>query len=215
MRRSLTIATTIAATGALFLAVPAIAGSNGTCDGTGPVAGPGQRSGNQTGPGPRRGMGPGGQGGQGLMNLPTGELTDAQKADLAYMVEEEKLARDVYTVLAQKYPKTKAFRYIAGSEQRHWAAMSMLLDRYGLADPTDGMAPGTFRSAELQSMYDNLVGSATTRTAALRVAVTIEEEDIADLVKASQDLTAPDVSHVYTNLKRSSERHLAAFQSRL
>lgn len=216
MRPSLTIATTVAATSALFLAVPALAAStNGNCDGTGPKAGQQAGAGRQAGTGPRRGMGPGAQAGQGLMNLPTGTLTDDQLADLAFMAEEEKLAHDVYTVLGKKYPKTVVFTNISNSEQRHWDAMSMLLDRYGLADPTDGMAAGSFVNPDLQAMYKDLVASATTRTAALNVGVAIEEEDIADLAEAAQDVTAPDVSQVYTNLTRASEKHLAAFQSRL
>jgi hypothetical protein len=215
MRRSLTIATTVAASGALFLAVPALAANNGTCDGSGPKAGQQTGAGRQAGTGPRRGMGPGANAGQGLMNLPTGTLTEDQKADLVFMAEEEKLAHDVYTVLGKKYPKTVIFKNISNSEQRHWDAMSMLLDRYGLADPTEGMAAGKFTNPELQTMYNDLVASGTTRTAALKVGVAIEEADIADLVEAAQGVTAPDVSKVYQNLTRASEKHLAAFQSRL
>lgn len=215
MRRSLTIATTIAATSAVVLAVPALAANSGTCDGTGPKAGQQAGTGDRAGMGPRRGMGPGAQAGQGLMNLPTGTLTDEQKADLAFMAEEEKLAKDVYTVLGKKYPKTLVFKNIAKSEQRHWNAISMLLDRYGLEDPTDGNAAGVFTSPELQKMYNDLVASASSRTAALKVGVAIEEEDIADLKDAATDVTAPDVSQVYANLTSASERHLAAFESRL
>lgn len=215
MPRSVTIAATVAATSAVLLAVPAIAASSGSCDGTGPKAGQQAGAGRQAGTGPRRGMGPGAQAGQGLMNLPTGTITDDQKADLAFMVEEEKLAHDVYTVLGKKYPKTVVFTNISNSEQRHWNAMSMLLDRYGLADPTDGKTAGEFVSPELQTMYKDLVASATTRTAALKVGVAIEEADIADLAEAANDVTAPDVSQVYANLTRASEKHLAAFKARL
>lgn len=221
MRRSLTIATGLATAGVMFLAIPVGAASNGSCDGSGRKAGTGQ----QAGPGmqgQRRGSGMQGMKGQrrgptgqGMQNLPMGTLTDEQKAALAYMAEEEKLAHDVYTVLGKKYPKTVIFKRIATSEQRHWDVVGMLLDRYGIADPTDGTAPGVFASAELQTMYKDLLDSATTRTTALKVGVAIEEDDIAELQKAAEGVTAPDVSRVYSNLTRASEQHLSAFEARL
>lgn len=212
MRRSLIIATTVAAAGTLLAAIPVgAATNNGTCDGTGPKAGTGQ--GMRQGQGPAR-AGHRGQG-QGLMNLPTGTLTDEQKADLAYMAEEEKLAHDVYTVLGKKYPKTRIFKTISNSEQRHWDAVVMLLGRYGLDDPTKGKAAGEFVSADLQAMYKDLLAGATTRAKALQVGVAIEQDDLAELAEASKDVTAADVSRVYTNLTAASERHLAAFESRL
>lgn len=218
MRRSITIATTVAAAGVLLAAVPVgAATSNGDCDGTGPKAGASQgpRQGQGPGNGPGKGQGPQAGAGQGLMNLPMGTLTDEQKADLAYMAEEEKLAHDVYTVLGKKYPKTTVFATISNSEQRHWDAVVRLLDRYGIADPTKGMAAGEFASADLQKMYDDLLAGATTRKKALRVGVAIEKDDIAELKEASAGVTAPDVSRVYANLTAGSQRHLAAFKARL
>lgn len=224
MRRSLTIAASLATAGALFAAVPGIAATNGTCDGTGPRAGAGQGQGQ----GPGQGMGPGanqrGQGmgrgpganaGQGLLNMPSGTLTDSQKAALAYMAEEEKLAHDVYTVLGKEYRKTVVFKRIAASEQRHWDAVVVLLDRYGIPNPTTDKAPGEFASAELQTMYTTLVGSADTRRDALKVGVAIEEDDIAELAKAGDGVTAQDVTTLYSHLSRASQMHLRAFSSRL
>jgi len=144
-----------------------------------------------------------------------GTLTDEQRSNLAYMAEEEKLARDAYTVFSKKYPKTRLFKVISASEQRHMSAIQTLLGRYGIPDPTTGNAIGEFESVELQGMYNDLIKAATTRTKALQVGVTIEEDDIAELAKASASAEAPDVSRVYSNLTRGSQNHLAAFQSRL
>lgn len=211
MRRSLTIATTVAAAGALLATIPVSAATKATCDGSGPRAGAGQ----QAGQGQHRGPGPGQNAGRGMMNVPSGVLTDAQKASLAYMAQEEKLAHDVYTVLGTKYPKTVIFKRISASEQRHWDVIGVLLDRYGIADPTDDLAVGEFAAPDLQTMFDELVLSASTRKAALKVGVAIEQDDIDELEKASVGLAAPDVSRVYSNLTRASEQHLAAFESRL
>ena len=65
------------------------------------------------------------------------------KMSLKYIVEEEKLARDVYTVLAKTaaYPK---FRNIANAEQFHMDQMSMVLADYGIWNPTLNRKPGVF-----------------------------------------------------------------------
>ena len=136
---------------------------------------------------------------------------DATTASLLFMIEEEKLAHDVYVALAAKYPATVQFARIANAEATHLASIQTLLARYGIDDPTTGMAAGEFRTAAFQSLYDDLVARATTTASALAVGVTIEKLDIADLTSAMSGLTAPDVLQVYTNLRNGSERHLAAF----
>ncbi len=158
------------------------------------------------------GMMRGGMMGDPAANLPaSGTLTDAQRTKLAAMAEEEKLAHDVYVALAAKYPATVQFARIANAEATHLASIQTLLARYGIDDPTTGMAAGEFRTAAFQSLYDDLVARATTTANALAVGVTIEKLDIADLTSAMSGLTAPDVLQVYTNLRNGSERHLAAF----
>lgn len=175
---------------------------------------------NCTGDQQGRGGGYGGRNGQ-MQNqkmfeaVPSGTLTEQQKADLALMAEEEKLAHDLYIKLGKKYPKATIFTRIAASEQRHWDAVVRLLDRYDIPDPTAGMAAGKFASADIQTMYNDLLASATTRTAAYKVGVAVEKDDLAELDKADDGVTAPDVVMVYSHLTRGSEQHLAAFQSRL
>lgn len=216
MRHSVTIATSLVAAGVLLAAVPVGAATdNGGCDGAGPRAGTAQGQGPGPGQGRAARRGPGANAGQGLLGLPMGTLTDEQKLDLAYMAEEEKLARDAYTVFSKKYPKTRIFKVISISEQRHMNAIQTLLARYGVPDPTTGNAAGEFESVELQAMYNDLIKAASTRTKALQAGVVIEQDDIGELAKASAGVEAPDVSQVYSNLTRGSQNHLAAFQSRL
>ena len=93
----------------------------------------------------------------------------------------------------------------------HQTAIRTLLTRYGIADPTLNKATGKFATERIQSLYDSLVNGATTSAKALAAGVTVEKTDIADLTKALDGLTAPDVTFVYTNLRNASEHHLAAF----
>ena len=56
-------------------------------------------------------------------------------------LEEEKLAGDVYAVLAAQYGDSELSR-IAASEDKHAASLRRLLTTYGIADPTVGYAAG-------------------------------------------------------------------------
>lgn len=138
-------------------------------------------------------------------------LSDETVDMLQYMVAEEKLARDVYTVLGETYDSA-VFTNIASSESRHMSSVRVLLDRYDITDPTLGDAAGYFDNATLQALYDDLVEKGLTSiTAAAEVGITIEKVDIADLDDALDTTSAADITRVLSNLRSGSEKHLAAF----
>lgn len=138
-------------------------------------------------------------------------LPASEAAALRYMREEEKLARDVYDVLARRW-NDRRFARISRSEQMHMNAVLRQLERYGIADPAADTRPGEFRDADLQRMYDTLVARGQrSRSAALAVGRTIERADIADLDERLEQVTTPSIERVFTNLRAASERHLRAF----
>jgi len=142
-------------------------------------------------------------------------LTGEEKYWLTYMREEEKLARDVYLVLYDKYGLT-IFDNISKSEQTHMDAIKTLLDRYGLPDPAAGKGVGEFNEPALQKLYDELsVQGSTSEVEALRVGVIIEETDIDDLNAAIASTKRKDIKTVYSNLLQGSLNHLKAFVSNL
>jgi hypothetical protein len=149
---------------------------------------------------------------QGLANVPSGTLTEPQKATLAAMAQEEKLAHDLYVAFGAKYPAV-IFDRIAAAETQHLTVVRTLLSRYGLADPTANMVAGKFSDPAVQATYDRLLkqGSADV-AAALKVGQEVERTDIADLRAALEGLTAPDVKQAYTHLLNASQHHLAAFE---
>jgi hypothetical protein len=136
-------------------------------------------------------------------------LSQADRDGLAFMREEEKLARDVYQALYDVWG-LEIFDNIAASEQRHTDSVLELLNRFGLPDPAEGLAPGEFSNPELQALYDDLVETGSqSSTDALKVGALIEELDITDLrLRAS---TQPDIETVYSTLERGSSNHLRAF----
>lgn len=141
----------------------------------------------------------------------SGTITDAERAALAAMAGEEKLAQDVYAALAKKYPAYPQFARISVAETQHLTAVRAVLARYGINDPTAGLAAGVFANADRQTQYNTLLASATDAAAALRVGITIEKADIADLANLLKTVTAPDVRQLLTMLDRASDMHLAAF----
>jgi hypothetical protein len=127
------------------------------------------------------------------------------------MREEEKLAHDVYVAMYQKWGMP-VFNNIAGSEQAHTEAIAALLDRYDLADPAKGNAPGTFTDPDLQALYDQLIVQGNKSAAdALKVGAAIEEIDILDLQERLAETDNADIQTVYKNLMAGSENHLRAF----
>ncbi len=133
-----------------------------------------------------------------------------EEQQLLYLREEEKLARDVYLALYDKWGVTE-FSTIADSEVRHMASVKNLLDRYGLQDPVGGDIPGVFVNEELQSAYEDLVALGSQSVAdAYQVGITIETMDIQDLEVLIALTTQSDVTRVAENLLRGSQSHLAA-----
>ena len=138
------------------------------------------------------------------------ELTQDEIEVVLFMREEEKLARDVYLTLYEKWDLI-LFNNIARSEQWHMDAVKTLIDRYGLKDPMLGEV-GEFTNQNLQSLYDDLVikGSQSISDALL-VGGAIEEIDILDLQEGLKEISNPDVTRVFESLLRGSYSHLRAF----
>ncbi len=143
------------------------------------------------------------------------ELNQQDEEGLLKMREEEKLARDVYIYLYDMW-QNEVFSNISESEQRHMDSIRSLLDKYGLADPVEGMEPGQFYSPEMQELYDTLIAQgATSLEDALIVGATIEDLDIKDLEELIEATDNEDIQEVYQNLMKGSRNHLRAFGSQL
>lgn len=137
-------------------------------------------------------------------------------ADLRYMIEEEKLARDVYLSFASLYPTLKPFQNIPNSEQTHY---SQLVTQAGLAgvnvSDLTSLPSSTFQNTALQSLFGSLVTQGSTSSfAALTVGKNIELLDIQDLNHAMAGIpTNSSLYTVYGNLRNASNNHLNAFNN--
>lgn len=142
-------------------------------------------------------------------------LDKAEEEGILLMREEEKLARDVYLVLYEKWDLW-AFSNIASSESTHMESMAVLIDRYDLKDPVQTDKPGVFTNPELQALYNDLTARGLkSLNDAVRVGIAVEELDIRDLKELIARTDNEDLKLVYDNLLRGSENHLRAFQRQL
>lgn len=145
--------------------------------------------------------------------LAVGELSAQEVADLLYMREEEKLARDVYLSLYDKWG-LNIFNNIAGSEQTHTDSVKSVLENYGVTDIIQTDERGVFVNEELQSLYDELIEKGSVSLAeALKVGGLVEEVDILDLEEAINQTDKADIKTMYQNLLKASFNHLSAFSS--
>lgn len=145
--------------------------------------------------------------------LAVGELSAQEVADLLYMREEEKLARDVYLTLYDQWG-LNIFNNIAGSEQTHTDTVKSVLENYGVTDIVQSDERGVFVNEELQSLYDELIEKGSVSLAeALKVGGLVEEVDILDLEEAIEQTDKADIKTMYQNLLKASFNHLSAFSS--
>lgn len=147
-----------------------------------------------------------------ISNATTPTAKEAEQ--LAFMREEEKLARDVYLTLYEKWQQP-VFKNISLSEQTHMDQVKCFLDAYGLPDSAKTEA-GQFNNSVLQGLYDSLTARGmASLSEALRVGGEIEEVDIRDLRLVIDDTGIAEVKIMYGSLMSASENHLRAFVSNL
>ena len=137
--------------------------------------------------------------------------TTAQKLQLQFIIEEEKLARDVYLYLAENVTSSK-FANIARSEQSHMDQIAAILKTYNYFNTTTTRAPGVFRDKTLQDWYNALIAQGSEGVAAaFQVGRDIENRDITDLQLMLKSTMPADMKLAVNNLLKASINHLAAF----
>lgn len=143
-------------------------------------------------------------------------LTAFEQQSITYTREEEKMARDVYTVLLGKWSQYSFLSNIIGSEQKHMDALKNLVDKYNLTDPVTDNTTGVFTNSEIKKLYADLVAKGElSEKDALIVGMTIEDMDIYDLQQALAQVTQEDIKTVYGNLKNASGNHMREFYTQL
>ncbi|WP_201353449.1 ferritin-like domain-containing protein [Hydrogenimonas urashimensis] len=170
----------------------------------------------------------GGGGGSGTPS--STELTDAQKYSLAYMWNEEKLAKDIYLALNESLPHTTLYNIATRSETQHEAAVEGLVQQYdiNITNLKDyqvsyseaelrALPAGKFAVPEIQNLYDKLyLKGMQSLESALQVGCMVEVTDVEDLDRYITTAGGNmDLVTVFTNLRSGSYNHYWAFDRAL
>ena len=170
-------------------------------------------------------------GGRGVAKL---TLDFNEVTHLVFLREEEKLERDVFTILGSMYPESAIFGHIDDIEQGHADVMKYLLKRYGIRDPNNndnlGVFTGHTYGNHFTSSYRYLVGMGSlSELDALYVSAYIEELDIIDIMRCPKAIVDridgieddsqcgmvythnPEILNVYYALIEGSKRDLQAY----
>jgi len=138
----------------------------------------------------------------------------AQEELLLYLIEEEKLAYDVYSNLYEQYG-ARVFGNILKSEATHQSRVLSVLEAHNIADPRSSEV-GVFNNQDLQELYDSLMAQGMkSAEEAYKVGVAIEEKDIADITNQLATATDSDIVQTLEDLRNGSENHLRAFNRQL
>lgn len=162
--------------------------------------------------------------------IPLSILTLEQKSTLAYMWDEERLARDIYLALNEVTPSQTLYNIATKAESKHAESVEDMIKRYNLnlLNPTDfsggysedaleAIEDRVFLTPELTSLYSELYvkGSASLQDA-LEVGCMVEVTDINDL---NRDIVtageAEDIVMLFENLRKGSYSHYWAFDKAL
>lgn len=134
------------------------------------------------------------------LEYPAGALTDVAKSAIFSAIDDEYKAHATYEAVIAKFGSVRPFSMIIRSEEQHISSLKALLDKYGVAIPSDSWtgkvtAPDSITAA-CQTGVDAEIANAALYREKLLPAVT----------------EYPDITSVFTNLMNASqEKHLPAF----
>lgn len=134
------------------------------------------------------------------------------KNDYLNLWEEEKLARDIYSMMSRKYD-VKIFYNIKSAEERHLMNVESLFKEYNIPIPVYRNQIGVFNIQKYKDLYASLIskGNLSLRDA-LDVGIMIEESDIKDLEEMIKNAESENENNILHSLRSGSLNHLDAFQ---
>ena len=163
-------------------------------------------------------------------NVADTNLTYEQKYALAYMWNEEKMAKDLYLALNQLYPNNTLYNIATRSETEHEAAVENLAKAYDInltnldnfegnfsEEELEKYGPGEFFIPEVQETYNVLYKKGSNSLVdALKVGCMVEVTDVDDLNKWLDVVKdQPAIVTVFENLRSGSYSHYWAFDTAL
>lgn len=146
-----------------------------------------------------------------LNDYPVEKVSVTERDALVFMREEEKLSRDMYTVMEKNW-NLRVFDNISKAEQNHMNAIGCLMTKYQVEDPVGSNPPGVFTNRDLQHLYNVLLKEALqSKQAALLVGAKIEDHDIYNVNALRASVNNEDIIKVMNEVTKGSRNHLRAY----
>lgn len=144
-------------------------------------------------------------------------ISDSEKSTILRMREEEKMTRDFYLAMNEKWNQ-KIFANIAENESYHMSQILLLIEKYKLNDPVaqTGDERGVYIDSSLQLEYNELIAAGNVSLkAALKAGAKMEEKDIVEIRNGIASTTSKEIAGTYKYLLQYSANHLNALVQNL
>lgn len=134
-------------------------------------------------------------------------LSAEEVAAILFAREEAKMARDISTLLSERWG-TQIFRNLYANSQNNFEMLGCLIDKYRLHDPAFA-TPGVFNNEILQSMYNNLSAQGlNSHSDALRVSALVQEFGLYDLTNRGKQADNADIRVVFGSVMLDTRNNL-------
>lgn len=130
--------------------------------------------------------------------------------ELVYLVELEKLARDVYNYLYLHNKKLVKYKEIAISEQEHMNMVRVALKAKGTKDQSTKLKPGQYSFRTLTEYYNRFISHYDPKVP-YSVGVEVEAEDMNAIDSVKIVVVEKDVLKLLNTLEAQSNLHLKYF----
>lgn len=150
--------------------------------------------------------------GMDLLDQPSGALSDDEKAMLSDLAERTKLSHDLLAAFADRYEVFPD--QLVVTQTRELSAIRVLLDRYGVPDPTAALLAGEFVHDDMKDRYDRLLAEGMRdRVSALAVGIRLARTTVTTLDDVLRHLAAPDVRHTLLHLVMTAHQQIRLSQA--
>ena len=142
-------------------------------------------------------------------------ITKEEKQDIWFILEEEKMVRDLYYNFYQEYDN-EVFEKLYKAENTQFEAVQQLVRNYNLEDPTSNKDVGKFKNLQIQMIYDELLEQGNENIKESMIAsIDAQERSLRDVRENIERTDKDDIIFVFKNLETASKNHLRILMERL
>jgi hypothetical protein len=136
------------------------------------------------------------------------KLNATENRYIIYMIEGEKMARDLYYHFSQKYDFAQ-FEELYKAEQSQLQAIKQLAKKYDIENPAAKKDVGQFKNPEIQQFYDEFLKQGNKNLEeALKASSKAEEVAIQIYLRSIDGAEKADTKFVFEQLNIAAKNHL-------